>query len=559
MAFVLVIVAMVAILATGMFQLTRSITNRLSEATDKKRAFYMAESGLAEGYAGLLIGKTGNVGTSEQPAAYGDGLFWVTAEESEDDTVELVSTGMVGRGRAVLSLVVERGESSVAELGMFWSSAPSVGTGSLVDGFDSSQGSYESQVLGGLAPIGAGRLGSNEAITADGSAAAPTTINAEVAPGPEEELVTNELVTLHGSVTAARATTPLPQVDVPQVSVSRGIEHTSSMPLLLQPGTTGLEFLHVGGTGSVLVEGPATLVLGALSVEPGAELVIDSAGGPVDIYVTGGLDLQSDASVVTPSADPASVTIQVAGSPREPVRLAATGAFHGVIYAPEAEVQVEAPFEVFGALVGDRAVLGAGVRLHFDRELAKQSVLSSLPKLLTWRIVELSSAGLASRDPFFNLGVDPAGLRSPAGAHADQLLHVEYLDSVGTPLTYDGMESAFDWSIVTGVDLLIRDGVVVTALDAADVVLPPGDRALIDLIESDMAARDVTRALLDNSPLSSTVLEAAMNKSAPLLSDHYRRILLASSPLPPRVLDMVVRDAPSLMTAAHRDEVLLAQ
>jgi len=348
-------------------------------------------------------------------------------------------------------------------------------------------------------------------------------------------------------------------VTVPEVALSPGIEHTSSLPLLLQPGTTGLEFLHVSGSGPVLVQGPATLVLGGLRVEPGAELVIDTAGGPVDVFVTGGLDLQPEASVVTPSADPTALSVQVAGSPAEPVRLAATSAFHGVIYAPEAEVQVEAPFEVFGAMVSDRATLGAGVRLHFDRELAELSVLSSLPKLLTWRIVDLSSAGRASRDPFYSLGIDPAGLPSPADAHKDQTLHVEYLDSGGVPQVYDGMESGFDWLNVTDVDLLIRDGVVVTPLDAAEVALSPADRALISLIEGDAAARDVTRALLDSSPLSSIVIETAMLTSDPLLSDHYRRILLANSPLPPRVLDMVVRDSPQIMTAAHRDEVLAAQ
>jgi hypothetical protein len=42
--------------------------------------------------------------------------------------------------------------------------------------------------------------------------------------------------------------------------------------------------------------------------------------------------------------------------------------------------------------------------------------------------------------------------------HEDQLLRVSYELSDGTPLTYEGMESGFDWSPVAVVRNLFRDG-----------------------------------------------------------------------------------------------------
>ena len=155
----MITVLVVATLTAGVLGLNQAVSRRQDQATNTKLAFYMAEAGLAEAYTGLLVGKTGNVGTPEQPAAFGNGLFWVVATDNADDTVELDSTGMAGNGEATLSLVAERGASSVAALGMFSTADISVAPGALVDGYDSSKGSYESQVLGGLAPLGMGRLG----------------------------------------------------------------------------------------------------------------------------------------------------------------------------------------------------------------------------------------------------------------------------------------------------------------------------------------------------------------------------------------------------------------
>src|SRR5207249_1042936 len=114
------------------------------QAVNKKRAFYVAEGGLAEAFAGVTCGKSGNVGTKAAPAALGDGLFWVEATELQTNQIKLESTGMVGSGRAVLALVVERGDKSAAALGMFSTGKVTLTSGSLVDGYDSSQGSYAS-------------------------------------------------------------------------------------------------------------------------------------------------------------------------------------------------------------------------------------------------------------------------------------------------------------------------------------------------------------------------------------------------------------------------------
>src|SRR5687767_3777572 len=81
----LVAVATVVVFAASFSQFASSVANRQAQAVHRKRAFYMAEAGLAEAFAGFSCGKSGNVGTAEAPALLGDGVFWVEAVELEPD------------------------------------------------------------------------------------------------------------------------------------------------------------------------------------------------------------------------------------------------------------------------------------------------------------------------------------------------------------------------------------------------------------------------------------------------------------------------------------------
>ena len=82
-------VVTVSVLTTSLLLVTRQISRSQAQVVDRNRAFYLAEAGLAEAFAGLAIGKTGNVGTWDEPAAFGDGLF--VAVGGEDAARILVS------------------------------------------------------------------------------------------------------------------------------------------------------------------------------------------------------------------------------------------------------------------------------------------------------------------------------------------------------------------------------------------------------------------------------------------------------------------------------------
>lgn len=548
-ALVLSLVVVMVLIALGLSfsQLAAATTGRLKSAVHRKEAFYMAEAGLAEAYAGLLCARTGNVGSPEAPARFGNGLFWVDAEDLGDGFVQLDATGMVRSGRATLSLVAARGEISVASLGIYSEAALRVPPGTVIDGYDSSVGSHAAQAERGRSA----QLGSNATIEISGTRSLPTFVYGDVTPGPRRDVRTTRDVVITGSTGPALRGVSLPPVALPDVSLGAGRSHTDRFPLLVRPGTSGIEFLTIGSGAEVVIQGPSTVVVGTVSVARGGELRFDTSEGPVDLFVTRGFDLQSGSFLSTSGSDPSLVTVQIAAETARPVRLSSKAEFHGVFYAPRATVELASAFEVFGALVGHRLTFLGPARLHFDRHLAELEADGALPALVSWRLVDMGNeavAGLA--DPFRILGIQRADALLPADAHADQWLEVTYTNAVGGTDTYAGPESAFDWTLVTEVTSVTRDGVAVpgsvVAGNPKDPSAPPEnpDPLMALVIDPALSSSDLKAALNASAPISAAVATAAIDRSSPMNSSDLKDVLQTSSPLADGVLSAAVERGP---------------
>ena len=492
LALVVLAVLAVATLSAGLLQVGNAVHHRQDSSTNVKLAFYMAEAGLAEAYQGLSIGKTGNVGTENLPARLGNGLFWVEATENADGTVTLESTGMIRNGRAELSLVVEPRLTSVASLGVFADDKLSIQPGMLIDGYDSGATEYEQTLqlpllggglevglggglgglgLGGLglggagaAPAPLGKLGANDDIEVSGTKAAPTVIHGDLTPGPGKSVTTTGKVTINGSTLPAEADVELPSPSLPTCAPSAGVDHAGAVPHVILAGSYQMPFLRAGSGAEVVIQGPATLVLGELSLASSAGLTFDTASGSIEIFVTELLSLEAGTTVASTTQNAWEVSIQVPEGMSEPVLLAASGQFYGVIYAPGSDVEVRAPFEVFGSLVGEELTFVGPVKLHFDRHLEELAQELALPRVVSWRILSLSNPPELSQvmDPFTYVGVAPAACPLPGEAHEDQMITVKYKLLGGLlTLTYNGLESAFDWSLVGEVVSLVRGGLAV--------------------------------------------------------------------------------------------------
>lgn len=450
----LIAVATVVVLSASFSQFASAVADRQAQAIDKKQAFYLAEAGLTEAFAGFTCGKSGAVGGPEAPALLGDGLFWVEATELMPGIFRLDSTGMIGTGRARLSLVAQRGIDGVAALGVFSAGEVLLKAGSVIDAYDSTLGEYSGQ-----ADKSGAALGSNGTITVVGTELKPTTIQGDVTPGSDATVQVLGSVTISGSSSPALTSTELPEIVVPPVTMGAAQTHASPYPLIVPPGKVGYEALTVAAGAEVVIHGPAQVVLGSLTLAETAQLTFDTSQGPVRLYVQESVDLATGSVMTTSSTNPAEVMFQVPAATEQPVALRSSGPFHGVIYAPETTLLFGAGFESFGAVVAQAMTFEGAARLHFDRNLAALAAEDVLPVMLSWRLDELGS--LPGSNPFDVLGVSKGALIKPSLAHVDQTLSIDYYDALDVYHQYVGLESEFDWSVVKTVIHATRDGVEV--------------------------------------------------------------------------------------------------
>lgn len=174
------LLSLLAVLAVGAI----SATLRQVQATidgdqrfciDRRAALYVAEAGIAEATLAISQGRSGSMASEEIPAAFGEGFFWVEAQDRRDRSIELRCTAQVRTAEFVLRSIIVPNLNPITSRGFFGIEGVEVGQGTLIDGFDSSNGTYDSQVTA-TAPHAttglSGRLGSLGQINLDGSGTA---------------------------------------------------------------------------------------------------------------------------------------------------------------------------------------------------------------------------------------------------------------------------------------------------------------------------------------------------------------------------------------------------
>lgn len=482
------VVLTITVLATCLLHMSAVTSREQALSVDTKRAFYIAESGLSEAWYGLKVGKSGNIGTAELPASYGDGLLWVEAEDIGDNRTSLVSTGLVGSGRFALSMVVERESTSVAGLGFFADQSVVVGQDVLIDGYDSGSGPYVPPALqggigeglnamnaGGDAPAAGGssaRVGSNGDIVVNGSPGASTTITGNVQPGPSSSVTLGESVTIAGSTAPASKPFELPPIEVPAIaskgSMTVGARGSLSM---LTGGETAYDLLRVPTGRTLTIVGPLTLVVSTFQLDAGANLVLDARSGPVTIHTTQALKFNPGSNLSCLHTDPASLALQVSastwldqdgdGDMDPPALFQPNGDYLGTVYAPQSPLAIAAATEIFGAVAAQSLQLANGARLHVDEALAEAGPGDEAELEVTaWRVVELPDV------PLVNNRADPVqalllgGIVAPLAsqAHETVMFKIRFVDWTDNEQLWRGDELQFDYLLVKTVLEIAREG-----------------------------------------------------------------------------------------------------
>lgn len=488
----LAVVLTVTVLASCLLQISSVTSREQTQSIDSKRALYLAEAGLSEAWYGLKVGKSGNVGTAELPASYGDGLLWVEAEDIGEGRISLMSTGMVGSGRFSLSMVVEHENGSVGSMGFFADDSMEIGEGVLIDSYDSSAGTYEDLVggvldplegLGLLDPIGnlvegvliggsTSRVGSNGDIHVNGSPEATTVISGDVQPGPSGSVIFGEGVNITGSTAPASKPFDLPTVEVPTI-VSKGDMTVGARGSLSQlpTGESAYDLLKVPTGRTLTIQGPTTLVVSRFQVDAGGSLVLNASQGPIEIFATSELTLADGSTVSCLHESPTELSLQVSASQwidrngdgelEPPANFQPRGAWLGTLYAPDSPIEISAATEVFGAIAAESLTLADGAKVHFDEALAAFSNTPDGELVVTaWRVMDLPDTELVKerRDPLLKLLADDVVVPLASQAHETIMFKIRFVTWSDETITWRGDEAKFDWLRVKTLLEVAREG-----------------------------------------------------------------------------------------------------
>lgn len=488
----LIVVILVAGLGSGLVSMQSAITRRHAQGTDLKRALYVAEAGIAEAFSAIAVGKSGSVGTSEVPAKWGRGVYWVEATTDTEGNVHLMSTGLSGLGRFTVTAVVKPGVNPAAANGVFGSTAVTVGEGAIVDGYDSTKGTYSEQVEPG-APGGAtgtgARLTSNgdvllygNLVESEAGAVPETFVYGDIRPGVHGVVLTEPGVVISGSSLPIAEKAPSPPIPVPEILTSEGSEALAGT--LVDEHLRYDELRVLAGT-TLRLQGPLKLVVDSLEVD--GRLEIDGSTGAVEVFVlqtfrfrtgseletinpsprtvgfflgaigedTGDWDsLSSGDFSLSDSGDSGRLALPKGGltpapPTEEPLVFEPTGNFHGLLYAPFVDLTVPASLRFFGA-VGARSIeLAPGARVSFDEGVASASLgVAVLPELVSWQIVALPDEPLVTSrvDALVQLKVAGVTPLDSSVAHRESRVALKYVDTGNVKRAYLGELSLFNWS-----------------------------------------------------------------------------------------------------------------
>ncbi len=476
LVFSLMMVGIVTVTGVAMMQVHIARGRRQGQATDNKRALYIAEAGIAEAYLAVAQGRTGNIGSQDLPAQFANGVYWVEAEEGDDGQVALLSHGLCRTGRFSLSVVVERTFDPIASLGMFGGQEVVVGEGAVIDGFDSRRGDpsplgdlLDGLVGGLLGDTGNAVVNSNGEVIVESALLNPAIVHGDAHPGPGQSVTVEPGGSVTGSTLPRKSVVALPDLEEPALT-SKGDVSLARGSMTFPTGEIRYDRVVLRDGQALTLTGPSTVVLDHLTLEPGAELVINSEEGVVTLYVGDSIDVGEGAQIRSLQADPVGFVMLIGadepvdvdgdGTLDDPYSFSPTGQLDGFVFSPYNDFVAPADLHLRGGVVAQRLVLEPGSRLSYDHALrATDITFSGLPRLVAWRIIALPDLPIVNlrEDPLAQLKRDGITPTKSGDAAAEGYVKMEYYDSNGDLQSYSGLASLVNWVDIKAVVRVMWD------------------------------------------------------------------------------------------------------
>lgn len=394
----LVMVALAtAVMATLSFSvLALSLSGAREQRTSKEQmsARFVCEAGLAQAVFELGKGNSGALGSEQAPLDYDGADFWVEATALGSQQTRLVGTGEVDRAGERIELTVREIVNSKYVWGAFGDLQLDMSSNARVDSYDATLGTYAAQAVNSTGSqnyaLTNGDVGSNNDVALSQNAK----VWGDATPGASGTTTTagtNYLIT--GTTTPMAEPVAMPAIDVPAL-VSTGNLSVSGVGTL-PSGNHRFGSLLVNNGSSLVVTGPATIVVDDFRLNANSSFTVDATNGPVSVYVYNDFLLNSNTLMAATDSMPKNLEVLLLSDniidpavtvDLDTVDFNSNAKLFGTIYAPEAFVDVNSNFELFGSLVARQVRLRSNSSIHYDESLAtSKSDGDSTWQVVCWR------------------------------------------------------------------------------------------------------------------------------------------------------------------------------
>jgi len=334
--------------------LIRNATAKTAREVDQ--AYVVAEAGLARAFYEVQLGADfGGGGIGNANGTVGGGSFVATIAPAFAGPAEytISSVGTLRGVRRGVSAVIRNVGGGVG----FFADTSITQSGGLIDSYNSTAGSYASQVVGGHA-LATGNVGSNGNIGLSGSA----TIWGNATPGPGYTVTGSAGV--HGSTAPAASPTVIPPYTYsPPIASMGSIAATTT----LNAGTYRYTQVAIGGGQTITFNGNVTLYVDNKFTISGSGVGIMNPGAKITIYQGANDVTFSGGGVINKDKLPANLQIYSASITK--VTVSGSAEFFGVIHAPKAQFVDSGSAAYYGAVQAKVMTLSGGGNLHYDTAL----------------------------------------------------------------------------------------------------------------------------------------------------------------------------------------------
>ena len=396
-------VSILATLSVSMMMVSNSVTKEKMAERKEVAALFAAETGISEAVFQLNTKNPGIVGSPSQPKVHNGSVYWVTEQDLPGGMKSLVSTGIDNGAGVRVELTVQQDQNSIWVWGAFGDEELKLDSNSHVDSYDSTLGSYASQQTNGSGS-GAwakdnGHVGSNGNV----SLLQNSEVRGNAIPGPTSTTTVSGNATVSGSTAPNSGTVSIPTLTMPSFGSLGDYSTGNGNSVTIPSGDHEYDTFAVNKNADLTIVGPAKLVVTNFTLESNSQMWIDATNGPVEIYVWDDFVLNSNTILAPTTYTPADLMVNLNSdniiNPTQNVQLAevsfeSNSQLYATLFAPNAMVDIDSNFELFGAVVAKQVNLNSWSRTHFDEALLQvnNQNANAAWKAFCWRKVGFKPA-----------------------------------------------------------------------------------------------------------------------------------------------------------------------